>query len=73
MRFGVGVSRAETGAGGDSRSPAEVEPLELREVTTDLRDQLPESDTRISLRCLWLLGLRPGWDGAAVALAVLFL
>lgn len=28
MRFGVGVSRAETGAGGDSRSPAEIEPLD---------------------------------------------
>lgn len=41
MMFGVGVSGAETGAGGDSRSPAEIDPLELREVTTDLRDQLP--------------------------------
>lgn len=61
------------GAGGDSRSPAEIESLELREVTTELWDQLPESDMGISLRCLWLLGLRPGWDGAAGALALLFL
>lgn len=72
MKFGVGVSRAETEAGGEETAGAQQRQSPWTEGSNyRFAGPAPESDTGISPRCLWLLGLRPGWDGAAGALAVL--